>query len=87
MATEPMIPFWFRLRQGKADPVGPETYRLTAPNLAEAFITIRPQNGHWLAALKQTGDGPVLAEGNTPLSDPRDAWEAAFELYRITFVI
>jgi hypothetical protein len=84
----PTPPFWFRLRQGKAEPAGPDTYRLTAPNLAEAFIGIRKtENGRWLPLLKQTADGVSMAEMPEDFATPQEAWEAAFELYRRHFVV
>ena len=88
MPTQPTAPFWFRQRQGKAEPVGPETYRLTAPNLGEAFVSIRPtKNGRWLPVLRRTADGPDLAETHADLATPQEAWNAAFEVYRVHFVV
>jgi hypothetical protein len=81
---EPISPFWFKQRQGKAEAAGTDTYRLTAPNAPrEAFISIRRgDNGHWSAALRRTADGPDMAA--TPAESPTalEAWQAAFELYR-----
>jgi hypothetical protein len=80
-------PVWFTQRQAKAEPVGSDTYRLTAPNLAEAFISIRPtQSGRWLAALRMTADGPDVAVTSQDYEMPADAWGAAFELYRTHIV-
>ena len=82
------LPFWFPLRQGKAEPAGPDTYRLTAPNLAEAFISIRQEgNGRWSAALRKSADGPEVAVTEAEFPSPYEAWEAAFELYRQDVVI
>lgn len=84
----PTPPFWFRLRQGKAEPVGPDTYRLTAPNLGEAFISIRQtEQNRWSAVVKQTADGPALAETTDDFATLQEAWDAAFELYRLRFVV
>jgi hypothetical protein len=84
----PTPPFWFRLRQGKAEPAGPDTYRLTAPNLAEAFVGIhKTQQGRWSAALRQSAGSPNLAETADDFSSPQDAWDAAFELYRVHVVV
>jgi hypothetical protein len=77
------VPFWFPLRQGKAEPAGPDTYRLTAPNLREAFISIRQAaNGRWSAALRLASEGPDVAATAADFATAYDAWEAAFELYR-----
>jgi len=84
----PTPPFWFRLRQGKAEPAGPNTYRLTAPNLGEAFIGIRrTDNGRWLPILKRTADGVNMAETPENFATPQEAWDAAFELYRVQVVV
>jgi hypothetical protein len=81
---EPVLPFWFKQRQGKAEPAGTDTYRLTAPNAPrEAYISIRPgENGRWSAALQLAADGPDVAVTPAEFSSRLDAWEAAFELYR-----
>jgi hypothetical protein len=76
-------PSWFKYRQGKAEPAGENTYRLTAPNQQEAFICIRPaEGGRWSAALRLTADGPDAAATEPAFDKEVDAWEAAFELYR-----
>ncbi|MBY0524145.1 MAG: hypothetical protein K2R98_12140 [Gemmataceae bacterium] len=86
--SPPVPPFWFKQRQAKLEPAGENTYRITAPNLGETFITIRQtDNGRWVAVLKQSADGP-----DTVVSEPRsenlaDAWQAAFELYRETVIV
>ena len=80
---EPILPSWFKQRQAKAEPAGTDTYRLTAPNLGEAFISIRrADNGRWSAALRLAADGPDVAVTEPTFDQPADAWEAAFELYR-----
>jgi hypothetical protein len=88
MPTAPIPPFWFRLRQGKAEPAEPGTYRLTAPNLSEAFIGIRQaENGRWLPILKRSTNGANLAETPQDFATPQEAWDAAFEVYRVHFVV
>jgi hypothetical protein len=83
-----IVPTWFKQRQGKAEPAGTDTYRLTAPNLAESFIQIRQaENGRWAAVLRQTADGPELAATETVFERPDEAWEAAFELHRTRVVV
>lgn len=82
-----VTPFWFNQRQGQAEPAGTGTYRLTAPNMKEAFISIRRgENDRWSAALRATADGPDLDETAAEFDQPQDAWEAAFELYRRRYV-
>jgi hypothetical protein len=78
-----VVPSWFKYRQGKAEPAGNETYKLTAPQSADAFVSIhQAQNGKWSAALRQTADGPTVAVTEPEFDTPGDAWTAAFELYR-----
>ena len=63
------------------------TYRLSAPNLAEAFIAIRQDStGGWVPVLRLTKDGPDVANSTAPLTTPQEAWDAAFEQYRQTVV-
>jgi hypothetical protein len=80
---DPIQPFWFKQRQAKLEPAGENTYKVTAPNAAEAFISIRPgDNGHWSALLRTSADGPDVAVTPPEFADTGAAWEAAFELYR-----
>lgn len=84
----PTLPFWFRQRQGKAEPAGADTYRLTAPNLGEAFIGIRKtENGRWLSVLMRSANGPDVAVTPNDSSSAPEAWDAAFELYRVHAVV
>jgi hypothetical protein len=83
-----ILPFWFKQRQAKAEPAGDDTYRLTAPNQQEAFISIRQDSeGHWGAALRLAADGPEVAFTTTAYPTRGDAWDAAFELYRSELVV
>ncbi|HKI32616.1 MAG TPA: hypothetical protein VKA46_12190 [Gemmataceae bacterium] len=85
---EPILPFWFKQRQAKAEPAGPDTYRLTAPNLREAFVSIRHDSeGRWGASLRLAADGPDVAVTTTSYATPGEAWDAAFELYRRELVV
>jgi hypothetical protein len=85
---EPILPFWFKQRQAKAEPAGPDTYRLTAPNLRDAFISIRQASaGHWGAALRLAAEGPEVGVTTTAYATPGEAWEAAFEMYRRELVV
>jgi len=85
---EPIQPFWFKQRQAKAEPTGSDTYRLTAPNLRDAFISIRQDSeGRWGAALRLAADGPDVDTTSTAYATPIDAWDAAFEMYRRKLVV
>ena len=80
---QPVPPFWFQQRQCKMEPAGENSYRLTAPNLGEAFIFIRRgENGRWSAGLKLTADGPGVGDSRADYEAEGDAWGAAFEIYR-----
>lgn len=84
----PVLPFWFKQRQANAEQVAPDTYRVSGPNLREAYIGIRQSSdGRWRAALSLTTDGPDLASTPPEFDNPYDAWEAAFELYRQHLVV
>jgi hypothetical protein len=85
---QPIPPFWFQQRQAKAEAAGDNVYRLTAPQLSEAFITIRAgPEGSWSAVLRQNADGPDIATSAAEYDNPMDAWGAAFELYRNHVVV
>jgi len=78
-----VTPTWFKQRQGKAEEAGENTYRLTGPNLREAFISIRrADNGLWAASLRYALDGPEIAATEPEIPTIFEAWEAAFEVYR-----
>ena len=88
MSTEPILPFWFKQRQAKAESAGNDTYRLTAPNLREAFVSVRQDSeGRWGASLRLAADGPEVAVTTTAYPTQGDAWDAAFELYRRELVV
>ena len=95
MAVQPGIPFWFKQRQGKAEPAGDNLLRLKAPNIPEAFIGIRQLlPGRWhdgsgrevegilQPILRETPDGADLGPANLAFASSQEAWEAAFEMYR-----
>jgi hypothetical protein len=85
---QPYLPFWFRQRQGKAEPIGEDRLRLSAPNMAEAFIGIEKNtDSQWLPVVRKTPDSENLVSTNTSYGSPQDAWDAAFEVYRETFVV
>jgi hypothetical protein len=77
------VPSWFKGRQGQTEEVGPNVYKLTAPNVPPAYITIRRgDNGHYAAALRMSPDGPDVDASGPKLDNEYEAWEQAFELYR-----
>jgi hypothetical protein len=80
-------PFWFKQRQCKAEPVGENMLRLSGPNLGESFIHLIPTDDRWRAALRKTSDGADVAETEDALPSQREAWEAAFELFRNHVII
>jgi hypothetical protein len=79
---ELQLPAWFKYRQGKAEPAGDDCFQLTAPQIAAAFIRIRANGGKWQAAVSDSADGPDIRVTDFTWDMPRDAWAAAFELYR-----
>jgi hypothetical protein len=85
---ELVLPTWFKYRQGKAEPVGENAVKLTAPNLPETTIGIRAaENGNWRGVLSTSVEGPETATTQPEFVTPSEAWGAAFELYRNYVVI
>jgi hypothetical protein len=86
---QPILPFWFKQRQCKAEPAGSDgMLKLTGPNLGEAYIRIsQDENKFWRAALRLSPDGPEQAVTEPEFENPQDAWEAAFELYRTHVIV
>jgi hypothetical protein len=86
---EPITPFWFKQRQLKCEPAGSDhLLRITGPNLGDAFIRIQQdENGRWQAAFRRTADGPDEAVSEPNIPGPREAWDAAFELYRENVIV
>jgi hypothetical protein len=83
-----ILPTWFKQRQGKAEPAGDNTYRLSGPNLREGYITIgRAENGAWQAGLRFQAEGPDADATQPVLPNEYEAWEAAFELFRLAVVV
>jgi hypothetical protein len=84
-----ILPSWFKQRQGKAEKLADEhTYRLSAPQLADAFISIRTgDNSLWSATLRANEAGPDVAATGPTYKTETEAWEAAFELYRQDIVM
>jgi len=83
-----VTPFWFKQRQAKAEPAGPDLYRLSGPNLLEGCIGVRQaENGRWVAFVRKQPDSPELKTNSAGSPTAYEAWEAAFELYRRQFVV
>lgn len=86
--SELIVPSWFKGRQAKAEPAGENLYRLSGPNLPEAFIGLRKgENGLWTAFLRRSADGPELAVTAPEFTRTYEAWEAAFELFRTYCIV
>jgi len=80
---DPVLPFWFKQRQAKLESAGENTYKVVAPQAAEAFIGIRKaENGRWSAFLRTAADGADALTTEPEFEYPGPTWEAAFELYR-----
>jgi hypothetical protein len=80
-------PFWFLQRQCKTEPAGDNVLKATGPNLAEAFLRIEPVGDRWRAALRRSADGADEATTSEAYATPKEAWQAAFELYRLHFIV
>jgi hypothetical protein len=84
---EPILPFWFKQRQAKAEDLGNGMWKVTGPNLPEAVIGVRmEENLRWRAFVRAAPDAPDLVASEPRLETARDAIAAAFELYREQFV-
>jgi hypothetical protein len=84
-----ILPSWFKQRQGKAEKFADDhTYRLSAPQLGDAFISIhKGENGLWSTSLRTNEAGPDVAATGPTYETETEAWEAAFELYRQDIVV
>ena len=85
--AEPILPFWFKQRQCKAEPQGDQTLKVSGPNLPEAYISVRNDGGRWLGALRTQADGPEVATAEAEEPTGKAAWNAAFELYRQHLIV
>jgi hypothetical protein len=57
---------------------------VSGPNLGEAHLRIeRGENSLWRAALRLNPDSADLGVTEPELPRPKEAWDAAFELYRL----
>jgi hypothetical protein len=83
-----ILPTWFKQRQGQAEAAGDNLYRLSGPNLRQAFIGVRQgEAGRWHAFLRFAADTPDAVVTESRFDNLGDAWEAAFELFRTTVVV
>ena len=79
----PHPPMWFKQRQCKAEPAD-GLLKVTGPNLGEAFLHVAQEDSKlWKAGLRLQADGPDLASTAPEIDSQAEAWEAAFELYRV----
>jgi len=86
--TTPIEPFWFKQRQCKAEQVaGRDMLRVSGPNLAEAFIHVRREDGRWKVGLRKSADGDDVATAESEKPSEHAAWDAAFELYRTHVIV
>ncbi len=81
----PTVPFWVQQRQVKVEEAGPETLRLTAPNLPPYELALQPvENSPNLSAAlyRINGDKLLITQRETDYDNPNQVWNVAFELYR-----
>jgi hypothetical protein len=85
----PTLPFWFKQRQCRAEPVdGERMLKVSGPNLGEAFLSVeQDKGGHWVAALRFAPEGEEAARTEAEIDSVQDAWRAAFELYRTHVIV
>jgi hypothetical protein len=84
---ELILPFWFKQRQCKTEPAGDNVVKVTGPNLNETYLRIFADDGRWKAAVRTSADGPDVQAATDSFPTPRNAWDAAFELYRTNFIV
>ena len=84
-----VIPFWFKQRQCKAEAqADTNMLEVSGPNLPKAYLTVSPTDTLcWRAGLRETADGPDVATADAVTPTAKAAWEAAFELYRVHFIV
>jgi len=84
----PIPPFWFKQRQCKLEPAGDDgkTFRVTAPNFGEAYLSVGPASpGGWRGSLRLQPGGPELAAADA--ASAQEAWGRTFELLRTRVLI
>jgi hypothetical protein len=84
-----ILPFWFKQRQCKVETrADTSMLEVSGPNLPKAYLTISPSDANvWRATLRTTPDGADVATADASVPMAKAAWEAAFELYRIHFIV
>src|SRR5689334_5853963 len=89
LGMSPIIPFWFKQRQCKAEPAGNDhTLKVSGPNLGEAFIGIaQGESRKWRAFMRTSAEGPDVAGTEPEFDNTADAWEVAFELFRTSVIV
>ena len=87
LTMELPIPAWFKYRQCEAKPAGENCYELTAPQMEPAYIRIRRTDRGWQAEVADSADGTALPTSRPDIELERDAWLAAFDLYRVSKVV
>lgn len=81
--AEWITPFWFKQRQCKLEPMDQANrIKITGPNLADAYLEVRPVDSTWKASLRLAPEGPEVAVAEAASPTERAAWDVAFELYR-----
>jgi hypothetical protein len=84
----PILPFWFKQRQCKAEPHGGEQMlKVSGPNLPEAYVHVRSDDGRWTGGLRTQPEGPDIATAAADEPTEQAAWNAAFELYRQHLIV
>jgi hypothetical protein len=83
-----VTPFWFKQRQCNAEPHGGDhMLKVTGPNLGEAYLYISLAGERWRAGLRLAPGGADVSATEPELATDKDAWDAAFELYREHFIV
>ena len=88
MSDLPTPPFWFAQRQCKAEPVGSENVlKVSGPNLGEAYLCIEKSDKNmWKASLRLDPAGPDVRATEPEIAAIQEAWNAAFELFRLQVI-
>ena len=83
MAEEIDIPSWVKGRQATVEPAGSGIYKVTGPNLPDAFVGMRMTDDlRWQGFLRMAADGPDIAVAGSTQTSAGTRLFAAFELYR-----
>ena len=67
---------------------GGKMLKVSGPNLGEAYLYIQPaDNQRWRAGLRLAPDAADLRTTEAEMRSPRQAWDAAFELFRTQAIV